>query len=186
MSLRRSRQPRKGREGQFAWLRCPALNERKVPTMKSQFLHWIRTLAGDLFLRWSLRLLPLNDSDRIGVLRGLAEQRTYDRYFAYCRFTSTIPMEFDRWREISLTLETKARSARDGRFKVRESELPTTRQQTLSRLSRLLASTPIARPGRDSGAALRVEEPGRGVELCPPRLRSHRARSRRDGNGGAV
>ena len=58
-----------------------------------------------------LRIMPVSSSARLGMLRGLREQRDYDRYEAFCELVGTSPLAFGRWREVRQTLRIKAAGA---------------------------------------------------------------------------
>lgn len=85
----------------------------------------IREWLAFWFLEKALRLLPVSSSAREGMLRGLKEQRDYDRYEAfcilvreerrnyaryraYCRLQKTSPLAFGRWQKMWQSIFKKA------------------------------------------------------------------------------
>ena len=80
-----------------------------------------------------LRIMPVSNSAREGMLRGLKEQRDYDRYAAYCELVGTVPLLFGRWREVRQTLRIKAASAESSNATLRAAGRPAF-QPAISRL----------------------------------------------------
>jgi hypothetical protein len=72
----------------------------------------IREALGSKILQLGLRVLPKDASERVGALRGLAEQRLFDRYEGYTLLLKESPYPFERWREISGTMFLKAAALR--------------------------------------------------------------------------
>jgi hypothetical protein len=63
----------------------------------------IKEALGRWFLAVALNVLPKESPARIGALRGLVEQRAYDRYEGWTQGLGKAPLPFDRWREIRAT-----------------------------------------------------------------------------------
>lgn len=59
----------------------------------------LREWFGLILLEYALRVLPTFNTTREGVMRGMREQRDYDRYYAYTTMLGETPVSFDRWRE---------------------------------------------------------------------------------------
>lgn len=58
----------------------------------------------------AFKVLPVSSGTRLGMMRGLREQRDYDRYTAYCALEKTDPFSFDKWREVRSFLRVKMAS----------------------------------------------------------------------------
>ena len=71
-----------------------------------------------------LRIMPVSSSARLGMLRGLKEQRDYDRYEAYCGLMATLPLSFSRWRETRQMLVIKAHGAEQANATLRAAGRP--------------------------------------------------------------
>jgi hypothetical protein len=67
---------------------------------------------GLFLLSVAVNVLPEDAPARTGALRGLAEQRAFDRYEGYTLLLQQRPLPFDRWREVFQTLHVKMRGAR--------------------------------------------------------------------------
>lgn len=93
----------------------------------------IREWLAFWFLEKALRLLPVSSSAREGMLRGLKEQRDYDRYAAYCELVETSPLTFGRWREVRQFLRAKASGAEQANATLRAAGRPAF-QPAISRL----------------------------------------------------
>ena len=61
---------------------------------------WFQETVGLLLIEAAIRVLPKDTSPREGVMRGLKEQRQYDRYEGYTRLMDSKPLPFERWREV--------------------------------------------------------------------------------------
>jgi hypothetical protein len=68
--------------------------------LKNLFREWL----GERLTDWALRILPTFHSGRTGMMRGLREQREYERYLGYTLMLNELPMGFDRWREIHASM----------------------------------------------------------------------------------
>lgn len=84
-------------------------------------MHSLREWLALWLLEWAVRLLPVSSSTRRGMLRGLMEQRSYDRYQAHCWLDKTEPLPFRRWREVSSWLRVKADAAEQANAVLRAS-----------------------------------------------------------------
>ena len=71
----------------------------------------IREWFGFWLIERALLVLPVSSSTRVAMMRGLREQRAYDRYQAYCQLESMRPVSFPHWRELAQYIKTKADSA---------------------------------------------------------------------------
>lgn len=60
-------------------------------------LAWVRHRLGAALLDLAMRVLPSSTSESIGIRRGLADQREYDRYSGYCAILHQAPMPFGTW-----------------------------------------------------------------------------------------
>lgn len=69
----------------------------------------LRTRLGLLLLGYAIRVLPGDCEELVAIERGLQEQRDYSRYEGWCLIAGTVPMIFDRWREVRETIFTKFR-----------------------------------------------------------------------------
>lgn len=57
-----------------------------------------REWMGELLAEWAIRVLPTFHTGREGMMRGLREQRDYDRYCGITQMLGEVPLPFDRWR----------------------------------------------------------------------------------------
>lgn len=94
---------------------------------------WFREWLAFWLLDKVLRLLPVTCTTRQGMLRGLREQRDYDRYAAYCELQRTPPMPFLQWREVRQSLQVRVKSAEQANAVLRSVGRPTF-QPAVSRL----------------------------------------------------
>lgn len=62
-------------------------------------------------LRRALSVLPAESTQRVAVVRGLREQREYERYEAYCWVSAVTPYNFYKWREARCKLEKRLAKA---------------------------------------------------------------------------
>lgn len=83
----------------------PAKSEAMNP------INAIRYRIGLRLLDYTLSILPIRDTVRIGVVRGLKEQRDYDRYAAYCQLQGAESLSFETWREVRQWMQVKVASA---------------------------------------------------------------------------
>ena len=74
-----------------------------------------------LLLDWAIRLMPVSSSTREGMLRGVMEQREYDRYEGYCLLERAKPLAFERWREMRNWVRVKAAGAESANAVLRAS-----------------------------------------------------------------
>lgn len=93
----------------------------------------IREWLSIWLLDWVIRLMPVSSSTREGMLRGLMEQREYDRYEGYCLLERTRPLTFDRWRDLRNWTRVKASGAESANATLRASGRPAFRP-AISRL----------------------------------------------------
>lgn len=105
---------------------CPA-------PMKGETMNGIRERIAFWLLVRVLWLLPVTSSTREGMLRGLREQREYDRYKGYCLLEKTEPVTFERWRELKNWVRVKASGAESANATLRASGRATFRP-AISRL----------------------------------------------------
>lgn len=76
-----------------------------------ELIHDFRYSIGLRLLAAAIRMLPLDESLRAGILRGIGEQREYDRYEAYCLLMCMEPVTFELWRELQATMRVRATTA---------------------------------------------------------------------------
>ena len=62
-------------------------------------IHDLLEALGMKFLSVAVNVLPEDCPERVGALRGLSEQRLYDRYEGYTLLLNHQPLPFYRWRE---------------------------------------------------------------------------------------
>lgn len=89
----------------------------------------IREWFGFWLIERALRVLPVSSSTRVAMIRGLREQRAYDRYEAYCELQRTKPVSFARWRELAQFFKLKCDSAEQANAVLRASGRPAFRPQ---------------------------------------------------------
>lgn len=89
----------------------------------------IREWFGFWLIERALRVLPVSSSTRVAMIRGLREQRAYDRYEAYCELQRTQPVSFARWRELAQFFKLKSESAEQENAVLRASGRPAFRAQ---------------------------------------------------------
>jgi hypothetical protein len=75
-----------------------------------KLLNKLLEALGMRLLSVALEALPKDCSVRTGALRGLAEQRAYDRYEGYAELLKEQPVPFEKWREQWAWIQAKARS----------------------------------------------------------------------------
>ena len=68
----------------------------------------LREDIGSRLLLAALRVLPATCALRIGAVRGLQEQREYERYVGYTIIARGNVMPFRKWREIWGTMRLHA------------------------------------------------------------------------------
>jgi hypothetical protein len=73
-------------------------------------LKLIMEALGRLLLSVATDVLPKDSPARIGAMRGLAEQRAYDRYEGYTELLKEKPVPFEKWREQWSWIQVKTRS----------------------------------------------------------------------------
>jgi len=72
-----------------------------------RILRWLLYPVGERLLCAAIWCLPAESSERAGLLRGLAEQRDYDRYAAFASLCCEKPLPFDKWREVRSTFRLR-------------------------------------------------------------------------------
>ena len=89
------------------WLRVFVALARAVPVC---ILAGLRERFGVYLLDLALRVLPGRCPARETLLLHVREQREYDRYWAFARIVGDDPLPFERWRQQSHWIHTKARA----------------------------------------------------------------------------
>ena len=69
---------------------------------------WLRAILGAWMMKLALQMLPKGETMKEGALRGMKEQREFDRYEGYTQILGEKPIPFLRWREIMGTFRLRS------------------------------------------------------------------------------